>query len=178
MIQNVHQRYIHASAASVGELLESLSTKQDRLWPRGQWPSMRLDRPLGVGATGGHGPVRYVVDAYEPGRSVRFRFTGPSGFHGHHAFTVSETAEESIVLLRHELMMTVTGLSRATWPLFFRPLHDALIEESFDRAESETGNPPAVPAKRSLWVRVLRSVAALPKTRPSALRTMSGSLRR
>lgn len=168
MVQNVHQRYVRASAGSVGDLLDSLSTKHDRLWPRGQWPSMSLDRPLGIGASGGHGPVRYVVDAYEPGRSVKFRFTGPSGFHGHHAFAVSETADESVVLLRHELIMTVTGMSRATWPLFFLPLHDALIEESFDRAESEAGKPPEVPAKRSLWTKTLRLVASMPKASPSA----------
>lgn len=112
--------------------------------------------------------MRYVVDAYEPGRSVSFQFTGPPGFHGHHAFAVSETVDEAIVLLTHELMMTVTGSARVTWPLFFRPLHDALIEESFDRAESEVGDPPEVPAKRPLWTRTLRLVTSLPKTSPSA----------
>lgn len=167
MIRNVHQRYVQASAGTVGEVLDSLSAKQDRLWPRGQWPSMRLDGPLGVGASGGHGPVRYVVDGYERGRSVRFRFTGPSGFHGHHAFTISETADEANVLLRHELTMTVSGAARLMWPLFFRPLHDALIEESFDRVEAEVGNPPETPAQRSLRVRALRFVTLLPNSRPS-----------
>lgn len=162
MIRNVHQRHVRASAEAVGELLDSLSARQDRLWPRGQWPSMRLDGPLGVVASGGHGPVRYTVDDYDPGRSVRFRFTAPSGFHGHHAFTVSETGDEAVVLLRHELAMTVSGAARLTWPLFFRPLHDALIEESLDRAEAEVGTPPESPARRSPWVRVLRSVASLP----------------
>lgn len=70
---------------------------------------MRLDRPLDVGASGGHGPVRYVVDAHEPGRSVRFRFTDPSGFHGHHAFTNSEVGDEVGVLLRHELILSMSS---------------------------------------------------------------------
>lgn len=166
MIENVHERQVRASPAAVGELLDSLSAKDDRLWPRGEWPSMRLDKPLQVGAAGGHGPVRYVVESYEPGRSVRFRFTAPSGFHGHHTFTISEGAGGSAVL-RHELTMTVTGWSRITWPLFFRPLHDALIEDSFDRAESEVGKPPSVPARRSRWVRVLRSLASGRSNRPS-----------
>lgn len=146
----------------VGELLDSLSTRQDRLWPRGQWPPMRLDKPLGIGASGGHGPVRYVVIAFEPGRSIRFRFTGPVGFHGHHAFVISETADDASVLLTHELVMSVTGLARVTWPLFFRPLHDALIEESLDRAESEVGRPPESRARRSLWTRMLRFATSLP----------------
>ena len=166
MIQNVHQRYVYGSGSSVGELLDSLSTKQDRLWPLGHWPPMRLDKPLGIGASGGHGPVHYVVVAYEPGRSIRFRFTGPAGFHGHHAFLVSNSGDDASVLLRHELVMTVTGSARVTWPLFFRPLHDALIEESFDRADSEVGRPSEVPAKRSLWTRLLRFVASLPSVKP------------
>lgn len=162
MVRNVHQRRIRGSAAAVGALLDSLSTGHDRLWPRDEWPPMRLDGPLGVGASGGHGPVRYVVVAYQPGQLVRFRFTRPAGFHGHHAFVVSESSNDANVILRHELTMSVTGFARLTWPLFFRPLHDALIEESLDRAETQTGHPPEVPAKRSLWTRMLRSAAPLP----------------
>ena len=54
-------------------------------------------------------------------------------------------------------MMGTTGSARVTWPLFFRPLHDALIEESLDRAEAELGGPPVPSARRSLWVRMLRA---------------------
>lgn len=157
-MRNVHERAIAASPGSVGEVVDSLSSQEDRLWPRSDWPAMRLDRPLGVGAAGGHGPVRYVVVGYEPGRSVTFRFTRPAGFDGHHRFVVSESAEGSKVSLRHELVMTVTGIDRLTWPLFFRPLHDALIEESLDRAERAAGSHPDTPARRSLWVRALRSL--------------------
>src|SRR5690625_2977844 len=56
MIENVHERQVRASPTAVGELLDSLSAKDDRLWPRGEWPSMKLDKPLRVGAAGGHGP--------------------------------------------------------------------------------------------------------------------------
>lgn len=125
---------------------------------------MRFDRPLGVGAVGGHGPVRYVVDDYDPGRLVRFRFTRPEGFAGHHSFSVSETAA-NVSVLRHELVMTVTGASRLTWPLFFRPLHDALIEEALDRAQLAAGLPPDRPATRSAWVRTLRWASSLPRDR-------------
>jgi len=123
---------------------------------------MRLDGPLGIGASGGHGPVRYVVEEYEPGRTVRFRFTRPAGFRGHHAFRIAPAPDESGVLLTHELTMTVVGSARLTWPLFFRPLHDALIEESLDRAMTEVGDEPEVVAVRSLWVKTLRAVMSLP----------------
>lgn len=161
MVHNVHEREIAAGAEAVGKLLDSLSSMNDRLWPHDQWPSMRFDRPLEIGAVGGHGPVRYVVENYVPGRWVEFRFTRPSGFEGHHWFSVSEESENSSVL-RHELVMTVKGTAVLTWPLFFRPLHDALIEESLDRAESAVGTPPSVPAKRSLWTRALRSMWSFP----------------
>lgn len=156
MIRNVHEREIAADAEWVGELMNSLASNWDRLWPRDEWPAMRFDRPLGIGAVGGHGPVRYVVEAFSPGRSVTFRFTGPVGFDGSHGFSVTAVGDRSSVL-RHELVMRVSGGARVTWPLFFRPLHDALIEECLDRAASAAGHPPAVPARRSWWTKLLRS---------------------
>jgi hypothetical protein len=45
---------------------------------------MRLDRPLGVGASGGRGPIRYAVSDYEAGRRARFRFNPRCGLAGHH----------------------------------------------------------------------------------------------
>ena len=39
-----------------GRLLDGLSAADDRLWPKDRWPAMRFDRPLKVGARGGHGP--------------------------------------------------------------------------------------------------------------------------
>src|SRR5438128_791395 len=78
-IVNVHQRLLNASPERVGALIDSLSSRNDMLWPHENWPRIRLDRALGVGAAGGHGPIRYTVEAYAPGHSVRCRFTGPKG---------------------------------------------------------------------------------------------------
>ncbi|WP_454084602.1 SRPBCC family protein [Georgenia sp. Marseille-Q6866] len=164
MIRNVHEREIAADAEWVGELINSLASSSDRLWPRDQWPAMRLDRPLGIGAAGGHGPVRYVVEAFRPGRSVTFRFIRPVGFHGSHGFSVTAVGERSSVL-RHELVMRVSGGAAVTWPLVFRPLHDALIEECLDRAASAAGHPPAVPARRSRWTRLLRGLLSARRRR-------------
>lgn len=71
MVHNLHERQIDAPPDEVGTLIDSLGDKNDRLWPRNEWPAMRLDGPLRVGADGGHGPVRYFVTNYEPGRRVR-----------------------------------------------------------------------------------------------------------
>lgn len=156
MVLNVHERRIAASAAEVGPLIDSLSSADDRLWPHGEWPAMRLSGGLAVDAAGGHGPVRYFVKHYEPGRRVEFQFTGPAGFNGSHSFTAVSDATDT-TLLRHELVLSPKGVAVVTWPLFFRPFHDALIEECLDRAERECGVPPSSLSTRPLWTRALRA---------------------
>jgi hypothetical protein len=153
-VRNIHERFLPAPPSRVGTLLDALATPADPLWPHSRWPALRLDRPLAVGAVGGHGPIRYTVEAYEPGRHVRFRFTGPSGFLGTHAFLVEPTPDGT-TRLRHELLMRTAGWARLTWPVVFRPLHDALIEDALDRAALASGVPAAAPAW-SPWVHVLR----------------------
>ncbi|XTZ18414.1 SRPBCC family protein [Micromonospora echinospora] len=164
MVHNVHERHLTAPAATVGALLDSLAGPDDRLWPRRRWPAMRLDRPLGVGASGGHGPIRYVVQEYEPGVRVRFRFQSPAGFHGHHEYEVLPDGGHGC-RLRHRLVMTTRGPARLTWPLFFRPLHDALLEDSLDTAARAVGLTPSTPHRWSTRVRALRFLARLARRR-------------
>lgn len=154
-VRNVHRRHLAASPAVVGRLIDGLASSEDRLWPGDRWPAMRLDGPLGAGAAGGHGPIRYTVEEYVPGRSVRFRFTAPRGFVGTHRFEVVPRAEGCE--LRHVLEIDAVGPARFSWPLLFRPLHDALVEDSLDRAALALGGAPA-PARRSARVRVLRAL--------------------
>lgn len=159
MVRNMHEHRFAASPAAVGKLIDSLAGKEDCLWPKQAWPPMRFDRPLGVGADGGHGPIGYIVEAYRPGSAIRFRFTRPAGFIGYHEYSVVSHANRAI--LRHFLEMRLKGGALCSWPLLFRPLHDALIEDSLDRAEWElTG---AI-RRKALWtarVRFLRSVIGM-----------------
>lgn len=85
-ILNVHERELQASPDRVGALIDSLAFRDDALWPKHAWPRMEFDRPLSVGARGGHGPIRYFVEEYVPGESIKFRFTGPKGFNGFHGY--------------------------------------------------------------------------------------------
>jgi carbon monoxide dehydrogenase subunit G len=101
---------------------------------------MRFDRPLQVGAVGGHGPIRYSVVAYEPGRRVEFKFTGPRGFNGGHSFEVQEREQGS--KLTHTLEMNATGITAITWPLIFQHLHDALVEDGLSRAQRYLNEEP------------------------------------
>ena len=153
---NVHERKlddVSQAATGAGALIDTLASDEDLLWPYYSWPPMKFDRPLGVGATGGHGPVRYFIEAYTPGEFVRFRFVRPKGFEGFHAYEVVH--EDGQVILRHVLKMRAHGPALVTWPLVFRPLHDALIEDSLARAEASLGKPATV-QPWSLWVKFLR----------------------
>lgn len=153
-IRNIHQRTLDAPAAKVGELIDGLASANDRLWPTDRWPAMQFDRPLAVGAVGGHGPIRYVVEAWAPGRSIRFRFTEPEGFVGTHRFEI-ESLDGAKTRLRHVIEMRATGLSWLAWTLAIRSLHDALLEDALDRAEMFAGKE--LPKREwSTWVKFVR----------------------
>jgi len=162
-VRNVHQRQLNAPVSQVAQLIQGLASKDDRLWPHARWSAMAFDRPLSVGATGGHGPIGYFVEAYEPGQSIRFRFTKPEGFVGTHSFEV-ESIDAGHTRLRHIIEMRLAGSARLQWPLVIRPLHDALLEDALDRAELFCGMQPA-PRRWSAWVRFLRR--ALKRGRPT-----------
>ncbi len=153
-VRNVHQRKLPVAAARVGVLLDGLGGPDDALWPQHNWPAMRLHRGLAVGSRGGHGPIRYVVEDHVPGRSVRFRFESPEGFDGYHALEVEGTGDASCIL-RHLLVMRTRGMARLSWPLLFRPLHDALVEDALALAQFNLGLPVEI-KPWSLAVRVWR----------------------
>lgn len=157
-VLNVHERELFVPKNQVGALIDSLSSKQDLLWPRHSWPHMEFDRPLEVGAVGGHGPIRYFVDSYSPASSIRFCFTGPKGFNGHHRYEIIEI-KVGLCVLRHTLEMEANGPAVLTWPLIFRPLHDALIEDSLALAQTVLGQQTLI-REWSIWVRFLRWVVS------------------
>lgn len=152
-ILNVHEREVKGAVTQVGQLIDTLGSQQDALWPRNIWPHMKFEGPLAVGVQGGHGPIKYYVEAYEPGKRIQFRFTGPKGFSGSHSYEVEASAKGT--LLRHRLEMKTRGWAVLTWPIVFRPLHDALIEDSFATAQLSVGQSPQMRAWSS-WVRFLR----------------------
>jgi len=118
---------------------------------------MQFDGPLAVGAAGGHGPIRYTVEEYAPGSSIRFRFTGPSGFDGFHKLELEDRRTQTI--LRHRLEMETSDAAIIFWPLLFRPLHDALVEDALTTAQISLGLAGQI-VKWSLFVRLLRVITA------------------
>jgi hypothetical protein len=155
-VVNVHQRLLYASPEQVGELLASLGSSHDRLWPAGRWPRMRLDGPLAAGARGGHGPIRYRVQAWEPGASVLFRFEGMPGVDGTHGLEILQATRHHCVL-EHRLEARLGGWAWLCWTVVVRPLHDACVEDALSRAQGALGlataGVPWSPYVRALmWV--------------------------
>jgi uncharacterized protein YndB with AHSA1/START domain len=157
-IRNVHSRELPAPAERVWELVAGLASEHDVLWPTERWPTcpLEFDRPLGPGARGGHGLIRYDVERYEPGRRVVFRFARGSGLDGTHEFEV-----EPIDARRSRLVHTLD--TRVGWTLV--PLrgvllaaHDALLEDLLDNAERATGGDPAPPPPLPRAIRVSNAV--------------------
>ena len=158
MIRNVHERVINASIESLGALLDGLGQKDDRLWPSQSWTPMVLDRPLAVGADGGHGVIRYYVSEYEPGRRVRFTFHPRTGIIGAHELGLDALDDERS-RIRHVLIGRTSGAMRVMFPAAVEPLHDAVIEDLFDNAEREATGTVVRPATWSPRVRLLRRLA-------------------
>jgi len=156
-IHNVHEREYSASVDDVAKLMASLGSREDRLWARDNWPPMILDAPLGAGAKGGHGPIRYHVSEYAPGRQVTFQFDDEGlvrEMNGHHRFEIEKRKDGTI--LRHVIDATCNLKMWLMWHLMVGPMHDAVLEEILDQAERTLGGEPEKQARWSLWVKLLR----------------------
>lgn len=153
-VQNIHRRIIPTSASHVGKAFDSLATENDAIWPYEKWPAIRFEEGVKVGSKGGHGPVGYSIEAYSKGELIRFKFTQPQGFHGIHEFYLNEISEKETEIV-HAIKMRTTFWASIQWLIAIRWLHDALIEDAFDKLENHFSIH-----KRSstynFWVRILR----------------------
>lgn len=153
-IENRHTRNLNKPKREAECLINSLASDHDLLWPHETWSPMRLDRGLSVGAAGGHGPIQYEVVEFCPGEKVTFRFTGPSIFRGHHGFELHEMSN-STTEISHTILMDIPVYAMMYWRFIIRPMHDALIEDAFDKAQRNIGSN-FKPQTCSPWVRILR----------------------
>ena len=158
-ILNKHSRELPVTKTDVAQLMTTLASPEDRLWPIGKWPRMSFDRGLEPGAVGGHGPIRYEVEEVVAGRKVVFRFRMPGLFRGIHFFEVRES--QGKCSLTHVIQAKLGWYGWLLWPMVVRPLHDALVEDAFDRAEWALTGQVTRPAVWSAYVRLLRRLARL-----------------
>ena len=157
MVLNVHSRAVRRDPEWLARAIDRVAESDSELWPSDCWPPLVLDRPLAIGADGGHGPIRYSVVEYEPGRRVVFRFAPETGLHGTHTLELLPGKPPGVTIVRHEIRASVRGRARLIWMLAVRWLHGALIEDLLDRAEFPADRRPAASADWSPWVRLLRN---------------------
>ena len=157
-ISNVHVREIAAPAAVVGEVLDTLGSADDRLWARDIWIAepVVFDRPLGVGAHGGHGSIRYSVIAYEPGQRIVFRFAPDGGLAGVHGFELAPVGTDR-TRITHFLDAEAAAWMRPLVPILIG-WHDAMVETAFDRAEREATGSLARPTRIPRWLRIVNGI--------------------
>ncbi|NNC69835.1 MAG: hypothetical protein HKN90_03325 [Flavobacteriaceae bacterium] len=115
---------------------------------------MTLDNGLKIGSKGGHGPIRYSVAEYTPGKFIQFKISKPKGFYGTHELEINEL-EIDKTELKHSIKMVIRGQAILSWPLAIRWLHDALIEDAFNHVENHFLSKKKN-SQWSLWVRLLR----------------------
>ena len=159
-VQSRHARSLDATVEEVGRLVAALGGEHDVLWPNDRWPGtqLRFDRPLAVGARGGHGAIRYSVEAYEPGRFVQFRFEPGQGLDGFHRFDVVPLADGR-TRLQHTLDTRLEGTARLLRPLLER-MHDTMLGQTLDNAQRVTGGRVYGPTRMALWMRAMNAVEA------------------
>ena len=58
--------------------------------------------------------------------------------------------------IEHRIEMMVKGSGRFSWPIVFKPLHNALIEDALDNVEVYINSKIKEKRSYSNWVRILR----------------------
>ncbi|MEM1216613.1 MAG: hypothetical protein AAGJ82_13050 [Bacteroidota bacterium] len=157
-VLNIHQRTIDQPIEKVAALFKTLATENDNIWPWEKWPKMKFSTGIKIGAQGGHGPIRYAVEQYDPAKIIQFRFSKPTGFTGTHAFELEQITSGQ-TQIKHTIRMNTSGKSTLLWVFGIRSLHDALMEDGLDKLEN---NFLAVKKKTewNFWVKFLRKQLA------------------
>lgn len=155
-VLNVHSRTINQPKRKVVELVETLSTEHDAIWPKEKWPKMKFEGGIRTGAKGGHGPIRYSVEKFDPNTIIQFRFSKPEGFHGIHKFEIWDESQEK-TKIAHTIDVKTSGKGTLLWVFGIRSLHNALIEDAFDKLENHYLKEQKS-TSWNLWVRILRSL--------------------
>lgn len=155
-VLNIHTRILNEPKSKVEALLATLSTENDRVWPNAKWPAMKFKSGMAIGAKGGHGPIRYTVEEYDPKNIVQFQFSRPVGFNGIHKFEIKALSNTQTEI-KHTIDMETVGQGTLAWIFAIRSLHDALVEDAFDKLENHF-IPHSKSTEWSWWVKLLRKI--------------------
>lgn len=155
-VTNIHKRILEQPKEKVTKIIATLSYENDRIWPNENWPRMKFKNGIKAGVKGGHGPIRYSVEKYNPEKIIQFHFHKPIGFNGIHKLEINEI-DLNKVEVTHTIDMETTGKSTFLWLFAIRALHDALLEDAFDKLENNFLTDKKT-TKWSFWVKFLRKV--------------------
>lgn len=154
-IINIHKRILSLHISKVGTLLNTLATKNDMMLATDKWSPMKLDQGLKIGSKGGHGPIKYFVTDYQPEKSITFQFD-VTGFNGFHRFEINEL-DANQTEISHCINMKTTGFATLKWVLAIRWLHDAYIEDAFDKVENHFSEHKKN-SEWIIWIKILRKI--------------------
>tara|TARA_R110002049_G_scaffold118559_2_gene272593 strand:+ start:1642 stop:2016 length:375 start_codon:yes stop_codon:yes gene_type:complete len=115
---------------------------------------MKFKDGIQVGEKGGHGPIRYTVEKYDPNEIIQFRFSKPIGFNGIHKFEIRELSDKQTEL-KHTIDMNTEGKATLKWLFVIRSLHNALLEDGFDKLENIFSNEKRR-SEWNIWVKMIR----------------------
>ena len=154
---NIHKRKLKQPKEEIVKLFKTLATNEDKIWPYENWPAIRFKNGLRINSNGGHGRVSYFVVEFKDDERIKFQFTKPEGFIGTHEFYIKQI-DDNLTEITHEIKMN-TSTVKATflWVTVVRWLHDALIEDAFDKVEYYFSKEEKTP-NYSFWVKLLRDV--------------------
>ena len=150
-VLNIHRRKFDVPVEKLAEVMNTLSSDRDLVWPSESWPAIRLSEGLKKGSKGGHGPIKYFVEDFIQGKSIVFRFTQPKGFAGVHKFELREISEYQSELI-HTIDMRTSGSGTLKWLLAIRWLHDALVEDALDKVDNHFSHG----SKSTKWNPIVR----------------------
>ena len=151
---NIHKRTINQPKEKVSQLFKTLASSKDLIWPYENWPAIRFKEGLKVGSKGGHGRIRYTITEFKEGECIRFQFSKPEGFNGTHELKI-RTINEDSTEISHEINAELTLKATILWVFVIRWLHDALIEDAFDKVENYF-TPNKKVTTYNFWVTLLR----------------------
>lgn len=153
-IINIHKRQFDQPTTLLADILDTIGSDNDRLWPKEKWPRVNLDDRLEIHSSGGHGPIGYYVSLYDFGRLLEFTFTSPEEFIGKHSFEIIDKADGTSELL-HRIDMSVNLKGSIIWYCAVKWLHDALLEDCLDKVHNQLAEN-RVHTPHTFWVKTLR----------------------
>jgi hypothetical protein len=153
---NIHKRTIHQPKKKVVQLFKTLATSEDLIWPYENWPAIRFKDGLRIGSKGGHGRVKYTIVEFVDGEYIKFQFSKPEGLIGFHGLKI-DAIDQNKTEISHVINANTSFKTTFLWVFVIRWLHDALIEDAFDKVENYYLSDKKE-IHYNLWVKLLREV--------------------